>query len=61
VERLKSAGRTIILTTRTWGSGAAGGRVAIMDHGRVIALGTRAISSSIGVEHMVEFQVRAAP
>jgi ABC-2 type transport system ATP-binding protein len=31
-------------------------RVAIMDHGKVIALGTpRELIASIGVEHMVEF------
>ena len=33
-------------------------RVAIMDHGRIIALGTpRELIASIGVEHMVEFAV----
>ena len=31
-------------------------RVAIMDHGKVIALGTpRELVASIGAEHMVEF------
>ena len=34
-------------------------RVAIMDHGKVIALGTpRELIASIGVEHMVEFSSR---
>lgn len=34
------------------------GRVAVMDHGKVIALGTpRELISSIGAEHMVEFAV----
>ena len=35
-------------------------RVAIMDHGKVIALGTpRELIASIGVEHMVEFSAGA--
>ena len=34
-------------------------RVAIMDHGKVIALGTpRELMASIGVEHVVEFSDR---
>jgi len=33
-------------------------RVAIMDHGKIIALGTpRELIASIGVEHVVEFSV----
>ena len=35
--------------------------VAIMDHGKIIALGTpRELISSIGVEHMVEFSAGTA-
>ena len=36
-------------------------RVAIMDHGKVIALGTpRELIASIGVEHVVEFSAGGA-
>jgi ABC-2 type transport system ATP-binding protein len=36
-------------------------RVAIMDHGKIIALGSpRELVASIGVEHVVEFSVDAA-
>jgi len=59
VERFKSAGRTIILTTHYMEEAERlCDRVAIMDHGRIIALGTpRELIASIGVEHMVEFAV----
>jgi ABC-2 type transport system ATP-binding protein len=37
-------------------------RVAIMDHGRIIAHGTpRELIASIGVEHVVEFSTDRAP
>jgi ABC-2 type transport system ATP-binding protein len=37
-------------------------RVAIMDHGRVIALGTpRDLIASLGAEHVVEFALTAGP
>ncbi|HET8546514.1 MAG TPA: ABC transporter ATP-binding protein [Bryobacteraceae bacterium] len=57
VERLKSAGRTIILTTHYMDEAERlCDRVAIMDHGRIIALGTpRELIASIGVEHLIEF------
>jgi ABC-2 type transport system ATP-binding protein len=59
IEEFKRAGRTILLTThymdeaeRLWE------RVAIMDHGKIIALGSpRELVASIGVEHVVEFSV----
>jgi ABC-2 type transport system ATP-binding protein len=36
-------------------------RVAIMDHGKIIALGSpRELVASIGVEHVVEFSVEGA-
>ena len=55
IERFKSAGRTILLTTHYMDEAEKlCERVAIMDHGKVIALGTpRELIASIGVEHMV--------
>ncbi len=57
IERLQLAGRTILLTTHYMDEAERlCQRVAIMDHGKVIALGTpRELIASIGVEHMVEF------
>ena len=51
------AGRTILLTTHYMDEAEKlCDRVAIMDHGKVIAQGTpRELIASIGVEHMVEF------
>jgi ABC-2 type transport system ATP-binding protein len=59
IESLRSAGRTIILTTHYMEEAERlCERVGIMDHGHIIALGTpRELISSIGVEHMVEFAV----
>jgi ABC-2 type transport system ATP-binding protein len=57
IERLKAAGRTILITTHYMDEAERlCQRVAIMDHGKAIALGTpRELIASIGVEHMVEF------
>jgi ABC-2 type transport system ATP-binding protein len=57
VEDYKRSGRTIVLTTHYMDEAERlCDRVAIMDHGKVIALGTpRELVASIGVEHMVEF------
>ena len=57
IEHFKDAGRTILLTTHYMDEAEKlCDRVAIMDHGKVIALGSpRELISSIGVEHMVEF------
>jgi len=57
IERFKQAGRTILLTTHYMDEAERlCQRVAIMDHGKAIALGTpRELIASIGVEHMVEF------
>ncbi len=62
VDELKHAGRTIILTTHYMDEAERlCDRVAIMDHGRIIALGTvRELIASIGGEHIVEFAVKAA-
>src|SRR5215468_6293448 len=59
VEKLKSTGRTILLTTHYMEEAERlCDRVGIMDHGRIIALDTpRALIASLGVEHMVEFAV----
>ena len=61
VEGLKQAGRTIILTTHYMEEAERlCDRVAIMDHGRVIALGTpQELISSVGGEDIVEFAVHA--
>jgi ABC-2 type transport system ATP-binding protein len=57
VDDLKRAGRTIILTTHYMDEAERlCDRVAIMDHGRIIALGTpQQLIASIGGEHIVEF------
>ncbi|MCC6858422.1 MAG: ABC transporter ATP-binding protein [Bryobacterales bacterium] len=57
IENLKAGGRTIVLTTHYMDEAERlCDRVAIMDHGRIIALDTpRALIASLGVEHMVEF------
>jgi ABC-2 type transport system ATP-binding protein len=57
VEQLKSAGRTILLTTHYMEEAERlADRVAIVDHGRVIALGTpRELIASLDAEHVVEF------
>jgi ABC-2 type transport system ATP-binding protein len=57
IEALKAAGRTILLTTHYMEEAERlADRVAIVDHGRVIALGTpRSLIESLGAEHVVEF------
>jgi ABC-2 type transport system ATP-binding protein len=61
IEHFKRAGRTIVLTTHYMEEAERlCDRVAIMDHGRAIALGTpRELVASIGVDHVVEFAVGA--
>jgi ABC-2 type transport system ATP-binding protein len=57
IEEFKRAGRTILLTTHYMDEAERlCDHVAIMDHGRIIALGTpRELIASTGVEHIVEF------
>jgi ABC-2 type transport system ATP-binding protein len=59
VERLKQAGRSIILTTHYMDEAERlCDRVAIMDHGRILALGTpQQLIASVGGEHIVEFAI----
>jgi ABC-2 type transport system ATP-binding protein len=60
VEGLKARGRTVLLTTHYMEEAARlCDRVAVVDHGKVIALGTpRELIASLGAEHVVEFAVR---
>jgi ABC-2 type transport system ATP-binding protein len=62
LERFRSAGRTILLTTHYMDEAhVLCDRVGIMDRGRLIALGTpRELVSSLGAEHVVEFGVEGA-
>lgn len=57
VEGLKKRGRTVLLTTHYMEEAARlCDRVAVVDHGKVIALGTpRELIASLGAEHVVEF------
>ena len=59
VEELKARGRTVLLTTHYMEEAARlCDRVAIVDHGKVIALGTpRELIASLGAEHVIEFAV----
>jgi ABC-2 type transport system ATP-binding protein len=59
VEGYKARARTVLLTTHYMEEAARlCDRVAIVDHGRVIALGTpKELVASLGAEHVVEFAV----
>jgi ABC-2 type transport system ATP-binding protein len=62
IEEFKRAGRTILLTTHYMDEAERlCERVAIMDHGKIIALGSpRELVASIGVEHVLEFSADGA-
>ena len=59
ITELKASGRSIVLTTHYMDEAERlCDRVAIVDHGRVIALGTpRGLIAGLGAEHVVEFTV----
>ena len=59
VQAYKARGRTVLLTTHYMEEAAQlCDRVAVVDHGEVIALGTpRELIASLGAEHVVEFSV----
>ena len=61
VDNLKKSGRTIILTTHYMDEAERlCDRVAIMDHGKIIALGTpQQLIASVGGEHIVEFALHS--
>ena len=57
VERFKGQGHTVLLTTHYMDEAERlCDRVAIMDHGKVIALGSpRELIASLGAEHVIDF------
>jgi ABC-2 type transport system ATP-binding protein len=59
VEGLTARGRTVLLTTHYMEEAARlCDRVAVVDYGKVIALGTpRELIASLGAEHVIEFAV----
>jgi ABC-2 type transport system ATP-binding protein len=62
IEQFRATGRTIVLTTHYMDEAERlCDRVAIMDHGKIIALGTpRALIAAMGADHVIEFSVEHA-
>lgn len=62
IERFRAEGRTVVLTTHYMDEAERlCHRVAIVDHGRVIALDTpRALIASLGAEHVIGFRSEGA-
>jgi ABC-2 type transport system ATP-binding protein len=63
IERFKAGGRAILLTTHYMEEAERlCDRVAIVDHGRIIALGTpRELVAALSAEHVVEFATGPGP
>ena len=63
IEGFRAEGRAILLTTHYMEEAEhLCDRVAVMDHGKVIALGSpRQLIASLGAEHVLEFAVGEAP
>src|SRR4051812_7766347 len=63
IVELRASGRSIVLTTHYMDEAERlCDRVAIVDHGKVIALGSpRELIASLGAEHVVEFTTPDAP
>jgi len=62
IRQFKDGGRTVLLTTHYMDEAERlCDRVAVVDHGKIIAIGTpRELISSLGGEHMVEFRLDKA-
>jgi len=63
IEEVKRAGRTVVITTHYMEEAERlCDRVAIVDHGKVIAFGTpRQLIASLGAQHIIEFNVGEDP
>jgi len=63
IEKLRGEGKTIVLTTHYMDEAERlCDRVAIVDHGKIIALGSpRQLIAQIGSEHVVDFQLDGGP